>query len=41
VLLCALVNYLVNRTAYDEITVWCYVPHCLKPLRRLKKNELL
>jgi len=29
VLLCALVNYLVNRTAYDEATVWCYVPYFL------------
>jgi len=29
---CAVVNYLVNRTAYDETTAWCYVPHRLKPL---------
>ena len=30
-----MVKYLVNRTAYDETTAWCYVPQCLKPLRRL------
>ena len=29
---CTLVKYLVNCTAYEE-TAWCYVPHCLKPLR--------
>ena len=33
VLLCALVNYLVNRSAYDEITALCYVPHRLKSQR--------
>jgi len=34
VLPCALVqNYLVNRTAYDETTAWCYVLNCLEPLR--------
>ena len=31
-LLCALVNYLVNPIAYGETTVWCYAPHCLKVL---------
>jgi len=28
VLPCALVKYLVKRTAYDQTTAWCYVPHC-------------
>ena len=45
VLPCALVKYLVNRTAYDESTAWFRVQHCLKPLRPLakknKKNSIL
>jgi len=32
----AVVKYLVNGKAYnDEISAWCYVPHCLKPLGQL------
>ena len=33
VLPCALVKYLVNRTAHDGSTAWYYVSHCLKPVR--------
>ena len=32
VLVCALVNYLVNRTACDETKALCYIPHHLKPV---------
>ena len=35
---CALANYLVNRMAYDESTVWFRVQHCLKPLSYYKKK---
>ena len=38
VLPCALVNYLVSCTAYDETTAWCYDPHCLQPPRLCRKS---
>jgi len=42
VLLCALVNSLANRSAYDETTGLRYVPHRFKPLMQfLLKKELL
>jgi len=40
-LLCALVNYLNNRSAYGETTALWYVPHRLKPLRRSENICLL
>jgi len=37
VFLCSFINYLVNRTVYDDATQLWYVPHHLKLLRHLWK----